>query len=235
MDIISKPLDAVSVKSLALEHGFDKAGIASADDFDFPAWVHSAVVLGYATLDEAYDYEMYIQYQGRRKWHKPIYALLEALSARLAHALRQQGCRAEHLTFEDSISIIDLKKAAVLAGLGTLGLNNVVVNKDYGPRIRFGAVFTDLELKPDSPLNDYYCSSCTICWGACPTWALGPDGFDRSRCIAEFNPTREVLGWQKQMLKFPTPVTRRQCISCLTSCPIGKRLPVEMWFDVRNE
>jgi hypothetical protein len=36
-------------------------------------------------------------------------------------------------------------------------------------------------------------------------------------------------------LKFPTPVTRRQCISCLTSCPIGKRLPVEMWFDVRNE
>jgi epoxyqueuosine reductase QueG len=235
MGIVSKLLDIASVKRLALEHGFDKVGIVSAEDFDFPAWVHSAIVLGCATLDEAYDYEMYIQYQGQRKWHKPIYTLLEALSARLAHALRQQGCRAEHLTFEDSLSIIDLKKAAVLAGLGTLGLNNVVVNKEYGPRIRFGAVFTDLELEPDRPLDDYYCSSCTICWGGCPTWALGPNGFDRSRCLAEFNPTPETLERQKQMVKFPTPVTRLQCISCLTSCPIGKRLPVEMWFDVRNE
>ena len=235
MGTISKLLDIASVKKLALEHGFDKVGIAPAKDFDFPAWVHSAIVLGCATLDEAYDYEMYIQYQGQRNWHKPIYTLLEALSARLAHTLRQERCQAEHLTFEDSISIIDLKKAAVLAGLGTLGLNNVVVNKEYGPRIRFGAVFTDLELEPDRPLDDYYCSSCTICWGGCPTGALGPNGFDRSRCIAEFNPTPEMLERQKQMLKFPTPVTRRQCISCLTSCPIGKRLPVEMWFDVRNE
>jgi len=185
MDTVSKLLDAAWVKRLALEHGFDKVGIAPAEDFDFPAWVRSAIVLGHATLDEAYD--------------------------------------------------IDLKKAAVLAGLGTLGLNNVVVNKEYGPRIRFGAVLTDLELEPDRPLDDYYCSSCTICWGACPTWALGPNGFDRSRCIAEFNPTPEMLERQKQMLKFPTPVTRLQCISCLTSCPIGKRLPVEMWFEVRNE
>ena len=235
MDTISKLLDTASVKRLALEQGFDKVGIASAEAFDFPAWVHSAIVLGYATLDEAYDYEMYIQYQGRRKWHKAIYTLLEALSARLAHTLRQEGCRAEHLTFEDSISIIDLKKAAVLAGLGTLGLNNVVVNKEYGPRIRFGAVFTDLELEPDCPLDDYYCSSCTICWVGCPTEALDPNGFDRSRCFAEFNPTLKMLERQKRMLTFPTPVTRLQCIRCLTSCPIGKRLPVKMWFDVRNE
>lgn len=230
----SKLLGTTSVKRLALEHGFDKVGIVAAEDFNFPAWVRSAIVLGHATLDEAYDYEMYIQYQGQRKWHKPIYTLLEALSARLAHTLRQKGCRAEHLTFEDSLSIIDLKKAAVLAGLGTLGLNNVVVSKEYGPRIRFGAVFTDLELEPDHPLNDYYCSSCTICWGACPTGALGPEGFDRSRCLAEFNPTPEMLARQKQMLKFPTLVTRLQCIRCLSACPIGKHLPVQMWYDLKS-
>ncbi len=57
MDTISKLLEAASVKRLALEHGFDKVGIVSAADFDFPAWVHSAIVLGHATLDEACDYQ----------------------------------------------------------------------------------------------------------------------------------------------------------------------------------
>ena len=51
MDTVSKLLDTASVKRLALEHGFDKVGMASAEDFDFPAWVHSAIVLGYAALD----------------------------------------------------------------------------------------------------------------------------------------------------------------------------------------
>ena len=43
------------------------------------------------------------------------------------------------------------RHAAVRAGLGEFGLNNLVVTPQYGPRVRFGSVITEAELTP-SPL-----------------------------------------------------------------------------------
>ena len=167
---------------------------------------------------------MHLFYDGRRFWSKPIYERLVAIAGRLALALVRAGFAAEPLTFEDSLALMDLKQAAVRAGLGVIGLNNLVVTREYGPRIRFGAVYTAAPLSPDAPLHEYYCSSCTLCWGACPDRALGPNGLDRSRCRAEFDPTPEMARLQEQEEKHPSPATRLQCIRCLVSCPIGKRV-----------
>ncbi len=228
-------MNAAAAKALALETGFDKAGIVGPEVAPgAPGWTRSMLVLGLATLDEAFDYEIYIAYDGHCRWHKFVYAVLEARSARLAGCLRAAGLRADHLLFDDSISVIDLRVAAVAAGLGVEGLNGLVVSPEYGPRIRFTAVFAAADWQRDGALGDYYCLNCTRCWGGCPTAAIGPQGFDRSLCIAEFNPTPAMAIRQREMQTYPTPVTRSQCVACLAACPIGQRRPVERWVDVRR-
>lgn len=217
-------VDAVAVKALARELGCDKVGITAPEGFNLPAWTRSVVVLAQATLDEAWDYEMYIAYEGKVFWSKPIYERLVALAGRLALALGRAGFRAEPLTFEDSAALIDLRRAAVQAGLGVYGLNGLVVSSEYGPRMRFGAVYTAAPLAPDGPLDAYYCSSCTICWGACPDRALGPKGLDRSLCRAEFDPTPQMARLQEREGKRPSPATRLQCSRCIAACPIGKQV-----------
>ncbi|MBN1484530.1 MAG: epoxyqueuosine reductase [Chloroflexia bacterium] len=217
-------VDAATVKELSRRLGCDKVGIAGPESFNLPSWTRSVIVLGQATLDEAWDYELYIAYEGKVLWSKPIYERLVAIAGRLALAISQAGCRAEPLSFEDSAALIDLRLAAVQAGLGTYGLNGLVVTREYGPRIRFGAVYTAAELEQDPQLKDYYCSSCSICVGACPDRALGPWGFDRSRCRAEFDPTPEMARLQEREQKRPSPAARLQCSLCISSCPIGKKV-----------
>ncbi len=211
--------------------GFDLVGIAPASAFPaVPPWTQSVIVLAMAALDPAWDLELYLEQGGVQRWSKWMYERLVAGAARLALNLIAAGHRAQPLTYENSLALLDLKKAAVLAGLGVRGLNNLILTRTFGPRVRFGAVFTDLWLPPAEPVHDYYCVSCSLCLAACPTGALLPTGFDRSRCLAEFEPDAAMIALQKERLHFPTPHTRFQCAACITACPIGKRLPTRFWL-----
>jgi epoxyqueuosine reductase QueG len=216
-------MDTAAVKTLARQLGADKVGVTTPEGFHLPDWTRSVVVVGQATLDEALDYQLHVAYGEKHVWSKWAYERLVALAGRLALAIAGAGFRAAPLTFEDSIALLDLKQAAIRAGLGVLGQNNLVVAREFGPRIRFGAVYTAAPLDVDAPLRDYYCTNCTICWGACPDRALGPAGLDRSRCRAEFDPTPEMARRQEDEEKHPSPAARLQCIRCITSCPIGKK------------
>jgi epoxyqueuosine reductase len=210
--------------------GFDMLGIAPASSFPtVPAWTRSVIVLGMAVLDEALDFELYIEQEDGRRWSKWAYERLVAAAAQLALYLLSKGVRAQPLTYEDSLALLDLKAAAVQAGLGVWGLNHLVITRRFGPRIRFGAVFADLELPADQPLLDYYCVSCSLCIAACPTSALRPAGFDRSRCIAEFELDAAMVELQRKLVHFPTPHTRHQCSACIDACPVGKRIPTRFW------
>jgi epoxyqueuosine reductase QueG len=224
------------LRTYAHSLGFDLFGTAPAAEFPtVPAWARSVLVLGMATLDRALDLELYLEVHGDQRWSKWAYERLSAGAARLALSLVAEGHRAQPLTYEDSLSLLDLKAAAVRAGLGVRGLNTLVISRRYGPRLRLGAVFTDLDLPAGRPLHDYYCVSCSLCIAACPTGALGPDGLDRSRCLAEFEPDAAMAALQKEKLEFPTPHTRFQCAACVDACPIGQRLPTRFWgLDARE-
>jgi len=66
-----------------------------------------------------------------------------------------------------------LKDAAVLAGLGCIGLNNLVVTPDYGPRIRFRALLLGCEAEPTGPRDFNPCIDCKQpCRRACPVKAF---------------------------------------------------------------
>ena len=64
---------------------------------------------------------------------------------------------------------------AVDAGLGELSRMGYLISKEYGPRLRLGAVTTNLSFVPDEPVDlgvDDFCSVCKKCAEACPPRAI---------------------------------------------------------------
>ena len=64
---------------------------------------------------------------------------------------------------------------AIKAGLGEYGRNQLVITPEFGPRVRFSKIFTNLPLTVDRPIKygiTEYCDICTKCADACPPKAL---------------------------------------------------------------
>jgi epoxyqueuosine reductase len=64
---------------------------------------------------------------------------------------------------------------AVKAGLGEYGRNQMVITPEFGPRVRFSKIFTDMPLlhsRPDQRGVREFCDICTKCADACPPKAL---------------------------------------------------------------
>ena len=54
------------------------------------------------------------------------------------------------------------------AGLGEYGCHGLVITKEFGPRVRFGKIFTDLPLSHDRPVKfgvKEFCDMCRRCAG----------------------------------------------------------------------
>ncbi|MFH1821339.1 MAG: 4Fe-4S double cluster binding domain-containing protein [Methanobacteriota archaeon] len=114
---------------------------------------------------------------------------------------------------------LSLKHAAVAAGLGEFGLNNLLVTPQFGPRVITGAVVTNALFKPDPPLKGQLCDLCGDCLKACPTGAIiEPKGYDRAKgwtinkhkC---FHYVYEVL---------EPKYGHHGCGMCIKACHIGK-------------
>ena len=131
--------------------------------------------------------------------------------------------------------IISLKHVAELAGLGKFGKNQLLLNDQYGPRLRLSALITRAELEPDTPLETPLCpESCSTCLEVCPPKAIRPHGFIQPRCfehsmshpllslssITRFLPQRASSDTLYELvtntLARPFQVT---CIDCLIHCP----------------
>lgn len=69
--------------------------------------------------------------------------------------------------------ILSLKHAGVLAGLGVLGKNTLLMNEGLGNMIWLGAVLVSIDLEPDPVASYEGCDSeCTLCIDSCPQHAL---------------------------------------------------------------
>ena len=74
----------------------------------------------------------------------------------------------EHGSIYDAVMV----PLAVDAGLGELGRLGYLITKEFGPRIRLGAVTTNLPLIPDKPVDigvQDFCKICKKCAGCCPS------------------------------------------------------------------
>ena len=78
--------------------------------------------------------------------------------------------------------IIDFGKAAKACGLGEMGLSGKIVNKKYGPMMRYCFIITDMPLECDQPLTEPVCDRCGKCKNACPGKAITDNGLDTWQC-----------------------------------------------------
>lgn len=88
--------------------------------------------------------------------------------------------------FVDSAPVLE-RAWAQLSGLGWIGKNGNLINKQSGSFFFIATLICDLELEADSPFVKDYCGSCTRCIDECPTDAILPDKIiDGSKCISYF-------------------------------------------------
>ncbi len=85
--------------------------------------------------------------------------------------------------FVDSAPVMD-KAWAKRAGLGWIGKNSNLLNKEFGSWFLIGEMIIDVPFVYDGPETDH-CGSCTRCIDACPTDAIHePYRVDSNRCIS---------------------------------------------------
>mgnify|MGYP000509860263 FL=1 len=118
--------------------------------------------------------------------------------------------------FVDSAPVLD-RAWAKKAGLGWVGKNANLINKNQGSYFFIAEVILDLDLSYDSPIQDY-CGTCTKCIDACPTGAIiQPYVVDGSKCISYF--TIELKEAIPQEVKGKMDNWMFGCDICQQVCP----------------
>ena len=88
--------------------------------------------------------------------------------------------------FVDSAPVLE-RAWAQKSGLGWIGKNGNLINKQSGSFFFIATLIVDLELEYDDLFAKDYCGTCTKCIEACPTDAILPDKvIDGSKCISYF-------------------------------------------------
>lgn len=82
--------------------------------------------------------------------------------------------------------IIDFGKAAEACGIGEVGMSGKILNKKYGPFMRYCFIITDAPLEFDEIKNEKICDGCGECMKACPGHAIDEKGLDSWQCAVYY-------------------------------------------------
>jgi len=120
--------------------------------------------------------------------------------------------------FVDSAPVLE-RTWAQRSGLGWVGKNGNLINKQMGSFFFIATLITDLDLEPDEMFTKDYCGTCTRCIDACPTDAILPGKIvDGSRCISYFTiELKEMLIPGEMKGKFDNWIFG--CDICQDVCP----------------
>ena len=148
-----------------------------------------------------------------RDYHKLIRKRLTQLGKQLQQAAGDMGFRA----FVDSAPVLE-RALANKAGLGWIGKNTMLINRQAGSYFFLGEILTDLPLPVDEPYAKDHCGRCQSCLDICPTQAfVGPHVLDARRCISYL--TIELDGPIPEELRPGMGNRIFGCDDCQIGCP----------------
>ena len=141
---------------------------------------------------------------------------------------RTHGIRSQPLPYYVEKGGVYLKDAAVFAGLGVVGKNNLLLDRKWGPRVRLRAVLIEESLPSGRPPEDLQpCRDCAMpCRKACPENAFAPGQYDRPTCIQRLDSdhAHPIESGQRNSEGSPILVTD-WCRRCEFTCPAGEKQP----------
>lgn len=119
------------------------------------------------------------------------------------------------------------RHAAVAAGLGAFGLNNLLLTSRYGPRQRLVSIITSAPLVADSLVTEPIClgEKCLLCTKKCPAEAFG-DTYD----LVVAGHRNKLVRINKDTCRgyYKDSVFGSQCNrECMKTCPVGRQLDGE--------
>ncbi len=196
-----KTIQSGEIKRQAINLGVDLCGIASVECFaDAPS--------GFHPTDIVKECKSVIVLASRF----PVSALFVSSPAAYTFAMLKSADKMDSVTFQIALEleklgscavaipsrdpydywdesrrhgqgILSLKHAAVRAGLGQIGKNTLLVNKQLGNALFLGGILLDAELEPDPVAAYQTCpQECRVCLDSCPVNALDGTTIAQSKC-----------------------------------------------------
>ena len=188
------------IKDIVLNKGADLCGISNIDRFD-------KAPVGFHPRDIYKECKSVIVFAKRmphglecinprivyNRANEMSINIIDKISYEASITIEKSGCIAIPLPCDGpydywekdnlrGVGILSMRHMAVLAGLGSLGKNTLLINKLYGNFITLGAILTDLDLKSD-PLSENLCiEKCSLCIDNCPVGALDGKTTNQKLC-----------------------------------------------------
>ena len=185
---------------------------------ELPEGMTSVIVLGHemdAELVATYPSALAGAATGREYSHEASVVM------QLAAYVRNLGYEAV-ASMNDTALVIPY---AVKAGLGEYARNQLVITSEFGPRLRFSKIFTNMPLSHDTPEPKgvkAFCDICTKCADACPVKALpfGPPQVGSSN-ISAIEGVRKWTSDAEKCFSFWAK-TSTDCAICMRVCPFNR-------------
>ncbi|HOU36595.1 MAG TPA: hypothetical protein PLJ26_03835 [Candidatus Omnitrophota bacterium] len=122
--------------------------------------------------------------------YKTANTFLDLCAFRISKSIQDKGFyslpipASQLLDWKNQTAHLSHKHLGVLAGLGWIGRNNLLVNPVAGAQFRLASVLTDMPLTADNPIKED-CGQCRACVVLCPAGAIKDNAraFDHRACF----------------------------------------------------
>lgn len=146
--------------------------------------------------------------------YQRVNIFLDELALKVTNLIQARGWPAlpipasQIVDWEYQRAHVSHKHIAQQAGLGWIGRNNLLVNPQFGARLRLVTVLTGMPLKADEPLP-WGCQDCRACLSSCPAQSIKerPEDFDHIGCYQKIKTLVKAAG-----------ISQNICGLCIKAC-----------------